>query len=396
MGHRRVVDAGRGRGARIRLVRVRERRAGCRRRATATASARATPRTSSCTRSTGSTHHRLSIEWARIEPEEGRRDDGRDRALPRDADRGARRRRRRRGSACTTSRCRAGSPRSATAASSTTAPARTTGPRHVAFCAETFGDLVFGWKPINEPGARSYRRAIYSADRLRRVSTCSARVLLAQRDAWRELRGGGEAGRDDPQPVADLRTRRTRCRPTRCAAALEEMMWDVWMRADRDGVLELPGPRRARGPRPARSVRPRRLLVLQRRPASTAEGKIVPYPSGARVGPMGYAPWSEGLGIVLHRLHEELPGRPLLICEHGVGTDDDEWRCDVLRESLQRRRGRDRRRHRPARLLPLDRRRQLRVEPRLRRAVRLLHRDREPEAAPSSVRELAERCATHR
>jgi len=37
---------------------------------------------------------------------------------------------------------------------------------------------------------------------------------------------------------------------------------------------------------------------------------------------------------VLHRLHDELPGRPLLICEHGVGTDDDAWRCDVLRESL--------------------------------------------------------------
>jgi beta-glucosidase len=58
------------------------------------------------------------------------------------------------------------------------------------------------------------------------------------------------------------------------------------------------------------------------------------YPPGARVGPMGYAPWSEGLGIVLRRLHDELPGRPLLICEHGIGTDDDEWRCDVLRESL--------------------------------------------------------------
>ena len=49
---------------------------------------------------------------------------------------------------------------------------------------------------------------------------------------------------------------------------------------------------------------------------------------------MRYAPWSEGLALVLHRLHDELPGRPLLICEHGVGTDDDAWRCDVLRESL--------------------------------------------------------------
>jgi beta-glucosidase len=49
---------------------------------------------------------------------------------------------------------------------------------------------------------------------------------------------------------------------------------------------------------------------------------------------MGYAPWSEGLGLVLRRLHDELPDRPLLVCEHGVGTDDDTWRCDVLRESL--------------------------------------------------------------
>jgi beta-glucosidase len=38
---------------------------------------------------------------------------------------------------------------------------------------------------------------------------------------------------------------------------------------------------------------------------------------------------------VLRRLHDELPGRPLLVCEHGVGTDDDAWRCDILRESLE-------------------------------------------------------------
>jgi beta-glucosidase len=40
------------------------------------------------------------------------------------------------------------------------------------------------------------------------------------------------------------------------------------------------------------------------------------------------------LGLVLDRLHAELPGRPLLVAEHGVGTDDDEWRCDELRRSL--------------------------------------------------------------
>jgi len=49
---------------------------------------------------------------------------------------------------------------------------------------------------------------------------------------------------------------------------------------------------------------------------------------------MGYVPWAEGLGLVLRRLAEELPGRPLLVAEFGVGTDDDEWRQDVLRDGI--------------------------------------------------------------
>ena len=50
---------------------------------------------------------------------------------------------------------------------------------------------------------------------------------------------------------------------------------------------------------------------------------------------MGYAPWPEGLGIVLRRLADELPGRPLVVAELGFGTDDDEWRTDLLRDSLR-------------------------------------------------------------
>ena len=60
-----------------------------------------------------------------------------------------------------------------------------------------------------------------------------------------------------------------------------------------------------------------------------------PYPADARVGPMGYAPWPEGLGIVLRRLADELPDRKLLICECGFGTDDDDWRSELLKASLE-------------------------------------------------------------
>ena len=60
---------------------------------------------------------------------------------------------------------------------------------------------------------------------------------------------------------------------------------------------------------------------------------IAPYSETQLVGP-GYAPWSEGLGLTLQRLADELPGRDLLVCEHGVGTDDDEWREEILKGSL--------------------------------------------------------------
>jgi beta-glucosidase len=199
--------------------------------------------------------------------------------------------------------------------------------RHVAFCAETFGELVFGWKPINEPGAFA---SIYSQNH-RKFDILGA-ILLAQRDAWRELRGGGK-------PVATIHNLSPCFNVGQTVPAdkliprLEAMIWNVWMRADRDGVLELPG-------RAAREVPDLQeacdLIGFSYYSALGVgrEGEIVPYPENARVGPMGYAPWSEGLALVLRRLHAELPGRPLLICEHGVGTDDDGWRSDVVRESL--------------------------------------------------------------
>jgi beta-glucosidase len=273
----------------------------------------------------GLTHHRLSIEWARIEPEEGRRDGA---AIEHYAE--------------VLAAARAAGVSPWVCLHHFTLPGWFTEmgggfvddrarsyywTRHVAFCAETFGDLVFGWKPINEPGAYS---GIYPHGQ-KRFEMLGA-VLLAQRDAWRELRGGGK-------PVATIHNLSPVFKVAdtipadSMRARLDAMMWDVWMRADRDGVLELPG-------RPAVEVPDLReacdIVGFSYYSAMgvDAEGKIAPYPTSARVGPMGYAPWSEGLAIVLHTLHDELPGRPLLICEHGVGTDDDDWRCDVLRESL--------------------------------------------------------------
>jgi beta-glucosidase len=280
----------------------------------------------------GLAHHRLSIEWARIEPREGRRDDAeveRYREI--------------------LAAARAAGVSVWVCLHHFTLPGwyRDEGgflddrarsylwARHVAFCAEAFGDLVHGWKPINEPAA--YVDGVLRHLEPERCGTAAQRfaaygsMLLAQRDAWRELRGGAPVATiHDLSPVfqtaptvqADEERRR-----------LELLRWEIWMRADRDGVLALPG-------RPEREVPDLReacdLVGFSYYAAAgvAADGSEAPYPPDARVGDMGYAPWSEGLAIVLRRLYDELPGRPLLVCEHGIGTTDDEWRADFLRESL--------------------------------------------------------------
>ena len=217
----------------------------------------------------GLTHHRLSIEWARIEPEEGRRDNA---AVEHYLE------------VLTAARAAGVSPW--VCLHHFTLPGWFTEmgggfvddrarsyywARHVAFCAETFGDLVFGWKPINEPGAYA---GIYP-HRQKRFEMLGA-MLLAQRDAWRELRGGGK-------PVATIHnlspvfTVADTIPADSMQARLDAMMWDVWMRADRDGVLELPG----RAPVEVADLREACDIIGFSYYSATgvdAEGKIVPYP----------------------------------------------------------------------------------------------------------------------
>lgn len=117
-------------------------------------------------------------------------------------------------------------------------------------------------------------------------------------------------------------------------AAFDAAYWDSWISPLRDGVLAVPGRPRREVPDMAGSFD---LIGFSYYAAATvyADGTTGPYPADARTGPLGYAPWPEGLGIVLRRLADELPGRALLVAALGVGTDDDDWRCQILEESLR-------------------------------------------------------------
>jgi len=213
--------------------------------------------------------------------------------------------------------------------------------RHVDWVAETFGDLIHGWKPVNEPIAYAllgWRLGLHPPGR--RDQGAFAETLeathLANHEAWRLLRSGD-------QPVATIHnltplfpaTRGTNpdelVKATSRTRELDEFSW-CWTRALRDGVLQVPG----RAPIELDDLAGSFDLIgfsYYSAQAVYTDG-FGPYPTDARVGPMGNAPWPEGLGIVLRRLAEELPGRPLLIDECGVGTDDDTWRVEILRDSL--------------------------------------------------------------
>lgn len=296
----------------------------------------------------GLTHFRLSLEWARLEPEEGRRDPaeveryrdilqtGRDAGL----------------SMWVTAHHFTLPAWFAAMGSFGDERARTYyWRRHVEFLAETFGDLVYGWKPINEPHA--YAMVGWLLGRIPPGHTSLAeagRMLvaahLANYEAWRVLRGGG-------QPVATIHNLSpvipaSGSPADRAAAAIvDDLSFGCWIRMVRDGVLQLPAmpgqpePERISDPGFAAafdvigfSYYSATSVAANPSPASSTGLALRPYPPGGQRGPLGYVPWSEGLALVLDRLHEELPGRPLLVSEYGIGTADDAERCRYIDEGV--------------------------------------------------------------
>lgn len=289
----------------------------------------------------GLTHHRLSLEWARLEPEPGRHD-------PAAVEHYREVLRAGREAGLTMWACLHHFSLPGWYADDARGFVGDDGllrwARHVDWVGETFGDLVDGWKPINEPVAYAgagWLLGMHPPGRtdLGQFSEVLEATLLAQHEAWRLLRSGG-------RPTATIMNLsplfpgvRSRDPAEREAAAaiceaFDDVYWTSWIRALRDGVLAVPG-------RPLREIEAMAgsfdFIGFSYYSAQTvfADATTGPYPADARVGPLGYAPWSEGLGLVLRRLAEELPGRPLLICEHGVGTDDDDWRTSVLDESIR-------------------------------------------------------------
>ena len=282
----------------------------------------------------GLRHHRLSIDWARVEPEPGRHDTA---AIAHYRD-------------VLTAALDAGVepwvclhhftlPRWFADAGGFLAEANRTGgwARHVDFIAETFGDLARGWQPVNE--TNYYAFAAYLGrgwppghSDFAECARVSQAMQLATAEAAGRLRQTGTPvasifGLSGIQALDDAPE------TTRLAYLLNDLNWRAGLELFRDGVLRIPGLQPAERPDLAGSFDLIGFSFYST--IGIREGAMVPYPLGAPVSPLGYGIWADGLGVVLDRLHEIVPGTPLLVAEYGIGTSDDRQRSAYLERGLQ-------------------------------------------------------------
>jgi len=208
--------------------------------------------------------------------------------------------------------------------------------RHVDFIANTFGDLVFGWQPVNETNyypAAAYLGRGWSPGHndIDEYRTVSQQMHLATAEAAVRLKQTGK-------PVASIFGLSTLELLDDSPASHEfatrfyNANWNAGIGLFRDGALNFAG----RDP----IVRPDLqgsfdLIGFSYYCAhGVRNGHIVPYPESINPSPLGYSIWPDGLGLVLDRLHTELPDTPLLIAEYGVGASDDLIRAEYLSAGL--------------------------------------------------------------
>ena len=284
----------------------------------------------------GLTHHRLSIEWARIEPEPGVHDPV---AVEhyRDVLTAAR------DAGITPWVClhHFTLPRWFAAEGGFLDPSGRTGAwtRHVEFMAETFGDLAGGWQPVNE--TNYYARAAYGGggwppgtnDRAH-VAIVDEAIQLATAEAARAPATDGRTGLVDLRAVRDRRSRTTlaetralrrrdatSCSGRRASACTETVCSGSATATRSSGPIS-----RARSTSSASRT-------TRRWECEMAASPCIPPMRRCRRSATGSGP--TGSGSCSIACITSFPGTPLLVAEYGIGTDDDDQRAAYLQRGLE-------------------------------------------------------------
>ncbi len=221
--------------------------------------------------------------------------------------------------------------------------------RHVDRCAERFNDFAEGYTPIDDPvgwalrgwglGSRPPGRRSDSEGGPERLSNAIRSALVADHLAARHLHSGGAttmAVRGTPTIFNVLDDPRS---GQEADAAQQHVRWwanvlfDSWINMIGNGELAMDD-RTPEHDHEWTSDFDFVGLAFDHPIGLNHEGAMRPYPPDGLRADNGFAPLPEELGVLLQRISERLPATPLMVAANGVATTNDEWRCEVLAATL--------------------------------------------------------------
>ncbi len=185
-------------------------------------------------------------------------------------------------------------------------------PRFVEAVADELGDGIAGWFPIDDPiGAAA--RAV--PDDSRRHGECVDTFVVAHRDAWRILRGGPPVA--TALRVGVVRPADATVPAAEAARREDHLRWRTFLQGLRDGVVRVPG--RAE----------RELTDLQG--ACDLVGICMRADLGDdhRADDAALARWTERAGTLLRRTAEEGPDRPIVVASFRTAWPEPDERGRV-------------------------------------------------------------------
>lgn len=214
--------------------------------------------------------------------------------------------------------------------------------RHVEGVGESFGDLVDGWIPVHEPNRWAHRGWITGTRPPRRTAdgrgfaAALEGVLLASVDAARRLRGGGHpvatstwvvplfAARPDPDTPADAATEAA-------TSAADRVLWGTFHRLLTEEVVAV-GDRSPITVPGARDVFDEIGFTYRQAAAVRSDGALLPYPQTLAPDLDGRVPWAHGFGLALHHVADAFTDRPIRVTGVGAATADDGRQEEYVRE----------------------------------------------------------------
>jgi beta-glucosidase len=217
--------------------------------------------------------------------------------------------------------------------------------RHVEAVGEDLGDLVHGWVPVFEPNRWAARgwldgsRPPGGRDDAKGYAAALEGVHLASVTAALRLREGGRPVASAPWVVPAFPARPDPQAPVPAEAAVacsvvDEVLWGCWQRMVDEEVLVVPG----RSPVPVPGARTAFDVIgftYRHAVAVRGDGALLPYPPGVPVAADGRAVFPEGLQIALHRVAEAFGDRPVLVAGYGLDTVHEERREAYVRDGLE-------------------------------------------------------------